>query len=75
MHMRTATKAEIDFVGPDLDGCVEGKYVDAGWRGEARTARANFGRGILATRRVLDLDDAVWAVPAPILAWLLDPAI
>ncbi len=73
MHMRTVTKAEIDFVGPDLDGCVEGKYVDTGWRGEAQTARANFGRGILATRRVLELDDAIWAVPAPILAWLLDP--
>ena len=65
---------EIDFVGPDLDGCVEGKYVDSGWKGQARTARANYDRGVLATRRAHDLDDGpIWAVPAPALAWIVEP--
>ena len=73
MYQRTATKKEIDFTGPDLDGCVEGKYVDQKWKSEARTARANFARGILATRRAHDLDDgSIWATPAPAVAWLLD---
>jgi hypothetical protein len=74
MYERTKTNREIDFVGPDLNGCVEGKYVDSGWKGEARTARANYDRGILATRRAHDLDDGpIWAVPAPALAWVLEP--
>jgi predicted AAA+ superfamily ATPase len=74
MYERTKTNREIDFVGPDLDGCVEGKYVDSGWKGEARTARANYDRGILATRRAHDLDDGpIWAVPAPTLAWIVEP--
>jgi predicted AAA+ superfamily ATPase len=72
MYQRTATKKEIDFVGPDLDGCVEAKYVDTSWKREAQTARANYERAILATRRVHDLDDeAIWAAPAPAVAWLL----
>jgi predicted AAA+ superfamily ATPase len=73
MYERTKTNREIDFVGPDLDGCVEGKYVDTGWKGEARTARANYERGILATRRAHDLDGSIWAVPAPALAWVIEP--
>jgi predicted AAA+ superfamily ATPase len=74
MYERTKTNREIDFVGPDLDGCVEGKYVDSGWKGEARTARANYERGILATRRAHDLDDgSIWAVPAPLVAWIFEP--
>jgi len=75
MYQRTATKKEIDFTGPDLDGCVEGKYVDQSWKREAQTARANFAHAILATRRAHDLDDgAIWATPAPAVAWLLDRA-
>jgi len=76
MYQRTRTGKEIDFVGPDLDGCVEGKYVDQGWKSEALTVRTNAKNGILATRRAQDLtDERVWAVPAPILAWALDQAV
>jgi predicted AAA+ superfamily ATPase len=47
--------------------------VDQGWKGEAQTARANYDRGMLATRRAHDLDDGdIWATPAPAVAWVLD---
>ena len=67
--------AEIDFVGPDLGVAFEGKYVDRPWRRAAATIRAR-GGGIFATRSVLDLSDgrgenAVWAVPAGMLGWML----
>ena len=75
MYERTASGAEIDFVGPELEVAFEGKYVDRPWRRAAATIRAR-GGGIFATRTVLDLSDrreenAVWAVPAGMLAWML----
>ncbi len=75
MYERTASGAEIDFVGPDLGVAFEGKYVDRPWRRAAATIRAR-GGGIFATRTVLDLSDgraenAVWAVPAGMLGWML----
>jgi predicted AAA+ superfamily ATPase len=72
MYIKTSSK-EVDFAGPAIGQLgFEGKYVDGGWRQEARTVRSQFGRGVLATRSVLDLDDDVWAVPAAIVAWLLN---
>ena len=76
MYDRTASGAEIDFVGPDLGIAFEGKYVDGPWRRAAASVRAK-GGGAFATRTVLDLSDrrrenAVWAIPAGMLAWLLD---
>lgn len=69
---RTPTDAEIDFVGPDLAKApVEAKYVDTKWKREAQTMRARYGKGVLATRGVLDTDNDVWAVPSAILGWLL----
>lgn len=74
MHHRTATRKEVDFVSPDLgDLAIESKYVDGRWRAEAATLRASRWRGIVATRSVLDLDDAdVMAIPTAMLAWLVD---
>lgn len=73
MYQRTSSK-EVDFAGPRLGQLgFEGKYVDAGWRREAQTARAALGRGVLATRSLLDTSGDVWAVPAPFVAWLLNP--
>jgi predicted AAA+ superfamily ATPase len=77
MYERTASGAEIDFVGPELGVAFEGKYVDRPWRRAAATIRAR-GGGIFATRTVLDLSDrreenAVWAVPAGMLGWMLTP--
>ena len=68
------SRKEIDFVGPDLGGwAIESKYVDGRWRRDAQTLRASGWRGIVATRSELNLDDPeVAAIPAALLAWLLD---
>jgi hypothetical protein len=50
---------------------LESKWVEQGWKSEARTIDAKFGRGILATKSVLDTTGGIWAVPAPLLALLL----
>lgn len=76
LHHRTSANREIDFVGPDLGGmALESKYVDGGpWRhAEGRSLRTSPWTGILATRNLLELhDDGPSAVPAAIVAWLLD---
>ena len=71
---RTPTRREVDFVGPEFGGCaIESKYVDGRWRRDAQTLQASCWRGILATRTELNLDDPeVTAIPAAMLAWLLD---
>jgi predicted AAA+ superfamily ATPase len=76
MYERTPSRAEIDFVGPDLGVPFESKYVDGPWRRSARTLRAQARGGVLATRTVFELEDRggaapVWAVPVGVLAWLL----
>jgi hypothetical protein len=76
-YLRTATRKEVDFVGESLGGAaVEGKYVEGGtWAREAATVQASGYRGILTTRNVLNLDGGpggAWAVPASVLAVLLD---
>jgi uncharacterized protein len=76
MYERTASDAEIDFVGPGLETAFEGKYVDGPWRRAAQTMRARYEHGVMVTRTVLDLNELkgtprVWAVPAGIVGWLL----
>ncbi len=72
MYQKTASK-EVDFCGPRMGKLgFESKYVDAGWRREAQTVRAAFGAGVLATRGLLDTSGDVWAVPAPLVAWMLN---
>lgn len=78
-YLRTDSGNEIDLSPvrvPTADGAnatvpVESKWVDTGWRGEARVIEARFGRGIVATKSILDLNHPSWAVPAPIVAALL----
>jgi hypothetical protein len=78
-YARTPTGHEVDLgpvTVPSANGPVttvplESKWVEQGWKGEARTIDAKFGRGILATKSVLDTTGNVWAVPAPLLALLL----
>ena len=74
LHHRTATRKEIDFVGPDFGGiAVESKYVDGRWRRDALTLKASRWRGIVATRSETDLADPdVAAVPTALRAWLID---
>ncbi len=74
MYERTPTGAEIDFVGPDLEVPFECKYTDSSWRREALTMKARHGRGVMITRSPLltGTDEPVWAIPAGIVAWLLE---
>jgi hypothetical protein len=74
-YWRTPTRKEIDFVSEDLGGAaVEGKYTEQRWRQESATVNASQWRGVLATRNVLDTDsrDKAWAVPAALLAYIID---
>ena len=58
LHHRTATRREIDFVGPAFGGLAfESKYVDGKWRREAQTLAASPWRGVVATRSELAIDD------------------
>lgn len=72
MYLKTATRSEIDFVGPHfgIPG-VEGKYVDTNTQQEAMTLMAQFRSGILATKTAVDLSRPVLDVPASFLAYLL----
>lgn len=76
-YLRTPTRKEVDFVGEALGGAaVEGKYTAGGrWLREAATVNASPYRGILTTRNVFDVSrgpDEAWAVPACVLAVLVD---
>lgn len=76
MYERTPTDTEIDFVGPELEVPFECKYTDATWRREAQPMRTRYNKGVIVTRTPLSIgpDENVWAVPAGIVAWLLDHA-
>lgn len=51
---------------------IESKWVDQGWRNEAKVVEGKFGYGILATKSIIDFDHPSWAVPAPLVALLLE---
>lgn len=78
-YARTLADREVDLgpitvpsaAGPLTTVPIESKWVDHGWKGEAKTISGKFGRGILATKSVLDVSGDVWAVPAPLVALLL----
>ena len=78
LYYRSATKAEVDFTAGWLDGVpYEGKYTEGAWIREAQTATAAYGRCVLATRnvteRISEAKRQLLAVPAPMLALLIDP--
>ena len=66
-----ATRKEIDFVGPRIGTGFESKYVDQGWRGEARTLIARGPGGVVATRGVYSRDADAFAIPIGMLVWLI----
>jgi predicted AAA+ superfamily ATPase len=78
-YIRTSTGREIDFAPVPVRGAagasmtvpIESKWVDSGWRGEARTITGKYGRGVVATKTTLDMTGPVWAIPAPLLALVL----
>lgn len=79
MYTGTGGGNEVDFAPspstspatPDATTPVEGKWVTRNWRSEALVMRGRYGASVLA-KNVLDLDGEVWAIPAPILATLLN---
>jgi hypothetical protein len=76
-YYRSQTGKEIDFVAKQLgDAALESKYIETGrWAAEAKTLEASQWSGVFATRSILDIKGKgtkVWAVPASILAYLLD---
>jgi uncharacterized protein len=67
------TRKEIDFIAPWMHGVpIEGKYTSGAWRKGAETMKAAYHAGVMATRSTIEFDAEVRAVPAPILALLLD---
>jgi predicted AAA+ superfamily ATPase len=78
-YFRTGKGNEVDLApvpvptmaGTELSTPLESKWVSHGWRAEARVIDGAFGRGVLATRSIIDLTDDVWAIPAPVVALLL----
>ncbi len=79
-YMRTGGGKELDFAPlavPTPSGTahtvpIESKWVSSGWRAEARVIEGKFSAGVVATRTVLDLSNPAWALPAPVLALLLE---
>jgi uncharacterized protein len=78
-YVRTASGKEIDLapvpVPSDAGSLstipIESKWIDQGWRSEAKVIEGKYSRGIVATKSVLDLEHPSWAVPAPVVALLL----
>jgi len=79
-YLRTGGDKEVDFAPMTLNDAsgthrttpIESKWVDEGWRGEARVIEGRFGSdGVLATKRITDFNHPAWALPAPVVAILL----
>ncbi|MGH3565449.1 MAG: ATP-binding protein [Pseudonocardia sp.] len=80
-YSRAGAGGEVDFAPVPIavagvrsrTVAVESKWVSRQWRGEALAVRRRFGGGVLATKDLVDIDDPeVWAVPAPMVALLLN---
>lgn len=79
-YLRTGGGKEIDFArvavpspsGPVRTVPIESKWVSSGWRAEARVIEGKFSAGVVATRTVLASSNPAWALPAPVLALLLE---
>ncbi len=78
-YARNQSGREIDFAAlPTWHGGVdtwttpiESKWVSDGWRRDAQPIRGRYGRGVVATKDVLDLSNDVWAIPAGAIALML----
>ncbi len=78
-YVRTGSGNEVDLGPVDVPTAagavktvpIECKWVDSGWRSDAQVVERKYGRGILATKSLLNLDHPTWAVPAPLVALLL----
>ena len=79
-YTRTGSGKEVDFAPVSLrisgqqttSVPIEGKWVSHNWRSESLVMRGRFNRGVLATKDIIDATGDVWAIPAPIVALLLN---
>lgn len=78
-YARTGGGREVDFAPIPVRNAgvksmtlpVESKWVSKGWRREALTVENKYGRGVLATKDIVDLRHPSWALPAGAVALLL----
>jgi len=79
-YLRTGNGTEVDFApvpargpsGPMMTTPIEAKWMTTGWRSDARTIEGKFARGVVATRTITNLQHLSWAMPAPVVALLLN---
>ncbi len=79
-YIRTGAGNEVDL-GPvpmpsggrvERTTPLEAKWVSQGWRGEARVVEGKYGYGVLATKNITDTRPPTWAIPAPVVALMLN---
>ncbi len=78
-YARTGSGNEVDLApvpvpsdaGTRRSVAIEAKWVDDGWRSEAKVVENKYKAGVFATKSVLNLDHPSWAVPAPLVTLLL----
>jgi uncharacterized protein len=79
-YVRTGAGNEVDL-GPvpvptggpvERTTALEAKWVSHGWRSEARVIEGKYGGGILATKNITDTGPLTWAIPAPVVALMLN---
>jgi predicted AAA+ superfamily ATPase len=63
--------SEIDFVGRFVPTPIESKYVSQKWKRERKALSNVYGRGLIATRDILDISEDVWAIPSGAFAWAI----
>jgi hypothetical protein len=79
-YIRTGQNNEIDFAPVPIRSAgavaattpIESKWVSGRWRREALTVENKFGRGIVATKDIIDTTHPAWALPTPLVALLLE---
>jgi hypothetical protein len=79
-YRRTGGNVEVDLApaplptpaGDRMSTPIEVKWVSHGWRPEVRGLEREFGGGIVATKNLTDTSHPSWALPAPLVALLLE---
>ena len=79
MYARSGSGNEVDFAPLPVhrDGTesrtvpLEAKWVTRNWRSEALVMRGRYGAGVLGTKNIVDIEGDIWAIPAPMVALLL----
>jgi predicted AAA+ superfamily ATPase len=71
LYYRTSTNREIDFLVGSSRAPFESKYADSVDRRDVQVMEQAFGRGVLATKRTLDLGGKTVLIPAPLILTML----